>query len=634
MSGILPDIEIVGLVSPTYLAGESTRHGAHACTRNSARESRRWRCRLGGDIIKKSRASAEPRGGGKMTEWAGKNLLCYGDNLGFLTDTELFPNECIDLIYLDPPFNSQQSYNVLFKEASGTPEAAQIKAFEDTWRWDTAANAALTQIHQDPACPATLVDLMKTFMNFLRPSPMLAYLVQMAVRLVHMHRILKPTGSLYLHCDPTASHYLKLVLDAIFGPAKFANEIVWQRTNAHNLRTKHFHKVHDIILFYGKTPDYVWNEQHTSYSQAQLSRYRADTEGRIYTGQDLTMTSSSGKRNFEWRGTRPTKNREWGASVEQLEAWWAEGKILVKKDGTPRLDGLKVYLDEMPGKPVHTIWIDIPRIGNTSRERLGYPTQKPVELLKRIITTSSNPGDVILDPFCGCGTTIDAVETLNRENPDKLPRRWIGIDITHLSINLIKHRLTRFVPPPEYEVIGEPASLAAAEVLAKDDPFQFQFWALGLVGARPAGQKRKKGADLGIDGVRYILDEQKNGAWVSKRMLVQVKGGGVGSKDIRDFVGTLSREKAEMGVFITLQSPTQPMRSEAASAGMYVSPWDKKAYPKVQILTIEELLKDPHRPNPRSLGIPGGTEQHTLPEPPRHKTARSRQRSLGFQQEK
>jgi hypothetical protein len=287
-----------------------------------------------------------------------------------------------------------------------------------------------------------------------------------------------------------------------------------------------------------------------------------------------------------------------------------------------------------------------------AKERLGYPTQKPLGLLKRIVAASSNPGDVILDPFCGCGTTIDAVETVNREavcgtaapavqeniTPEggratnNKPRTWIGIDVTHLSVNLIKHRLTRFVPPPEYEVIGEPASLSAAEALAKDDPFQFQFWALGLIGARPAGQSKRKGADQGIDGVRYFMDESKGGQGLLKRMLVQVKGGGnVGSKDIRDFVGTISREKAELGVFITLTGPTQPMRSEAATAGMYTSPWDKKAYPKVQILTVEELLKDRSRPNPRCLLIPAGADQHTLPEPPRHRRRASPQGSLGFQ---
>jgi len=619
-----------------------------------------------------------------MTDWAGKNLLCYGDNLGFLTDTELFPNECIDLIYLDPPFNSQQSYNVLFKEASGTPEAAQIKAFEDTWRWDTAANAALTQIHQDPACPATLVDLMKTFMNFLRPSPMMAYLVQMAIRLVHMHRILKPTGSLYLHCDPTASHYLKLVLDSIFGARGFRNEIIWQRTSAHS-DAQRWSRVTDVILYVNKSESCTWHPQYEAHREEYLaSKYRyKESDGRVYRLDNMTSPHPRPNMMYEWKGF-PCPPFGWRYSKETMERLDLEGRIWYPEDKSKRPQ-LKRYLHEMSGRLLTNLWTDIPPINSQAQERMGYPTQKPVELLKRIISSSSNPGDVVLDPFCGCGTTIDAVETLNREavgttgvspvgvggtavsavgfggtpvsgvgfggtpgmstggtpvppsppSPPSPPppRRWIGIDVTHLSIGLIKHRLTRFSPPPEYEVIGEPASVSAAEVLAKEDPFQFQFWALGLIGARPAGQKRKKGADLGIDGVRYILDEQKNGAWVSKRMLVQVKGGGVGSKDIRDFVGTLSREKAEIGVFITLQSPTQPMRSEAASAGMYTSPWDKKAYPKVQILTVEDLLKDPHRPNPRCLLVPGGTEQHTLPEPPRHKTARSRQRSLGFQKE-
>jgi len=560
-----------------------------------------------------------------MTEWEGKNLLCFGDNLEFLSDSTLFPNDCIDLIYLDPPFNSQASYNVLFKEASGTPAAAQIKAFEDTWTWDMAANEALTRIHNDPAVPAPLVELMKTFMNFLKASPMMAYLVQMAVRLVHMHRILKSTGSLYLHCDPTASHYLKLILDAIFGPTQFRNEITWQRTNAHN-DAGQYGRIHDTLLFYVKSDKYTWNVIFGSYSPEQLKRYKKDSDGRLYTGQDLTASrpdSNSGK--FEWRGTMPSPSRGWGYTKEQLDKWWAEGRILTKKDGTPRMDGLKVYLDEMPGKPLQSIWTDIPRIPNTSAERLGYPTQKPLELLKRIVSASSNPGDVIMDPFCGCGTTIDAVETINRENPKEQPRTWIGIDVTHLSINLIKHRLTRFEPLPEYEVIGEPAGLSGAEALAQQDPFQFQFWALGLIGARPIGGKKKKGADLGIDGVRYFLDEMKAKQPVTKTMLVQVKSGKVGSKDIRDFVGTLTREKAQMGVFITLVEPTGPMKSEAASAGTYTSPWDKKTYPKVQILTIKELLADPYRPNPRCLRVPGGASQHTLPEAPKHRGPRTKQ---------
>ena len=487
-----------------------------------------------------------------MTEWQGKNLLCYGDNLVFLSDQILFPNECVDLIYLDPPFNSQQSYNVLFKETTGTPSAAQIKAFEDTWTWDMSANEALTKIHTDQAVPSTLVELMKTFMNFLKASPMMAYLVQMAIRLVHMHRVLKPTGSLYLHCDPTASHYLKIVLDAIFGPRQFRNEIIWQRTNSHN-DAGQYGRIHDVILFYVKSDQYTWNVAYTDYSPEQIKRYKVDEAGRMYTGQDLTASrpdSDSGK--FNWRGTMPSPSRGWGYTVEQLEKWWKEGRILTKKDGTPRMDGLKVYLDEMPGKPAQSIWTDIPRIANTASERLGYPTQKPLELLKRIILASSNPGDVVMDPFCGCGTMIDAVETINREGVSSgqpagtgaLARRWIGIDVTHLSINLIKHRLTRFVDPPvEYEVLGEPASVSAAEVLAEDDPYQFQFWALGLIGARPIGQSKKKGADQGIDGVRYFVDEIKSGQSVIKRMLVQVKGGHVTASQVRDFVGTRRRRR-------------------------------------------------------------------------------------------
>lgn len=511
-----------------------------------------------------------------MTEWDEKNLLCFGDNLTFLSDSTLFPDESIDLIYLDPPFNSQATYNILFKETTGTPDAAQIKAFEDTWTWDQSANEALTRIHTDRKVPAPLVELMKTFMNFLKPSPMMAYLVQMAIRLVHMHRILKPTGSLYLHCDPTASHYLKLVLDAIFGPRNFRREIIWslETVSGYKSTARNWIRCHDTLFYYAKDSSKVlFNIMYLPHRSEYVARFKkTDSKGRKYRDD--------------------------------------------------RSGGRRQYLDETPGRRIGDVWDDIMSFqqASTSSEYLGYQTQKPLALLKRIVSASSNPGDVILDPFCGCGTTIDAVETINRENPEQEPRRWIGIDITHLAINLIKHRLTRFSPPPEYKVIGEPESLSGAKALARQDPFQFQFWALGLIGARPTGSQRKKGADMGIDGVRYIMDEQKNGHWVTKRMLVQVKSGKVGVKDIRDFVGTLTREKAEMGVFITLAEPTARMKQEAASVGNYTSPWDNKPYPKVQILTIEQLLQDPHRPNPRCLQIPGGTStQHTLPNPPKHK---------------
>lgn len=564
-------------------------------------------------------------------EWEGKNLLCFGDNLGLLSDTQLFPEGCIDLIYLDPPFNSQQSYNVLFKEASGTPEAAQFKAFEDTWTWDLRANEALTKITTtDKAVPPALVDLMKTFMNFLKPSPMMAYLVQMAVRLVHMHRVLKPTGSLYLHCDPTASHYLKLVLDAIFGPRNFANEIVWKRTSAHSdarQGRKGFGNVTDTLLYYTAGDAFGFNPQHRPYGDVYLRKYRyRDKDGRLYRLDNLTGPGGAGKGNpsYEVMGIV----RHWRYSRKRMQQLIAEGRVVQTKPGT--VPQYKRYLDEMPGAPVQNLWDDISPINSQAQERLGYPTQKPLELLKRIVAASSNPGDVVMDPFCGCGTTIDAVETLNRQNPDKPARRWIGIDITHLAVNLIKHRLTRFTPVPQYIELGAPESVAAGEALAQRDRHQFELWALGLIGARPAGARKTKGADKGIDGVRYFQDEQKNGAWIAKKMLVQVKSGHVTSAHLRDLAGAMTRERAEMGVFITLEEPTKPMRSEAAAAGTYMSPWDKQAYPKVQILTIEELLKDPHRPNPRCLQVPGGATQHTLPEPPKHRLRRDKQAKLDF----
>ena len=339
-----------------------------------------------------------------------------GDNLPIMRGMN---SESVDLIYLDPPFNSNANYAApIGSEAAGAE-------FKDTWTLNDVDVAWLDLIEaKHPALNrvihAAMTDSDKS------------YLIYMAVRLIEMHRILKPTGSIYLHCDPTMSHYLKLVMDAVFGKRNFRNEIVWQRTNAHNLKAKYFSKTHDVLLFYSKDKDYTWNNQYTDYSQAQLSRYKKDETGRLYTCRDLTV-SSGGNRNFQWRGSRPSSNRSWGASLEQLERWYREGRILLKRDGTPRLDGLKVYLDELPGKQIPAIWTDIPRIGNTSKERLGYPTQKPLALLERIIKASSNEGEVVFDPFCGCATTLVAA--------DRLQRDWIGIDISAKASELVVERI-------------------------------------------------------------------------------------------------------------------------------------------------------------------------------------------------
>ncbi|MHB8542025.1 MAG: DNA methyltransferase [Candidatus Acidiferrales bacterium] len=510
------------------------------------------------------------------------NQLYYGDNLDVLR--RYIKDESVDLVYLDPPFKSNQDYNVLFAEKDGTGAAAQFKAFEDTWEWNQLSQAVLEEIIEGGG---RVSQVMQAFRQFLGTNDMLAYLTMMAPRLVELHRALKSTGSIYLHCDPTASHYLKLLMDSIFNPVYFRNEITWQRTNAHNAAGQ-YGRIHDTLLFYVKSEGYCWNEITTSFGAQQLKRYRKDAHGRLFTTQDMTASrpnSDSGK--FEWRGTMPPPTRGWGYELEQLEKWWKEGRILTKSDRTPRMDGLIVYLDEKEGKPLQSVWTDIPRIPNTSAERLGYPTQKPEALLERIIKSSSNEGDTVLDPFCGCGTTIAVAQRLNR--------KWIGIDITHLAIGLIKSRLRDAfgeAVKETYKVIGEPTALPDAEQLAKDDPYQFQWWALGLVGARRAEQR--KGSDQGIDGRLYFHDEGEGGA--TKQIILSVKSGHVNVTYIRDLRGVIEREKAEIGVLITLEDATKPMRTEAAAAGTYKSPWGKRGseelhYPRLQILTIAELLE-------------------------------------------
>lgn len=522
-----------------------------------------------------------------MTDWI--NKLYFGDNLNIMR--EHIPDESVDLIYLDPPFNSKATYNVLFKEVNGTDSSAQITAFEDTWHWDLKAEETYHEVVTQG--PKKLADLIQAMRSFLGQNDMMAYLTMMAIRLVEMYRVLKPTGSIYLHCDPTASHYIKLLMDAVFGLANYRNELIWRRTNAHNMRSSQYPRVHDTLFLYSKTDGFLWKPIYTEYSERQLRRYRPDASGRLYTGQDLTIASTQESQKFEWRGAVPPPNRGWGLPVEELEKLWAEGRILTRRDGVPRLDGRKVYLDEMPGKIADSVWTDIPRIGNTASERLGYPTQKPEALLERIIKVSSNEGDLVLDPFCGCGTAIAVAERLNR--------RWVGIDITHLAITLMKHRLEdafgRELSP--YEVIGVPKDLRSAEALARQDRFQFEWWALGLVDARPA-QDQKRGADGGVDGYIYFFDDGRSRA---KKVIVQVKSGNVKASDIRDLRGVIERERAAIGAFITLQAPTGAMRAEAASAGFYESPlFPDRRYPRLQIITIEELLDGRELEYPK-LGI-------------------------------
>lgn len=509
------------------------------------------------------------------------NTLYYGDNLGVLRNS--IADESVDLIYLDPPFNSNATYNVLFKTPKGIKSDAQIEAFDDTWHWGPTAEAAYTEVLQQNNTDVT--EVLTAFRTFLGDNDMMAYIVMMSVRLLELHRVLKSTGSMYLHCDPTASHYLKIVLDAVFGKGAFRNEIIWKRNNSHS-SGKRFGRIHDTIFFYTKGSKWTWNWTFGKFSEEQLGRFEEDEDGRLYKAENLTAerkNSNSGK--FEWRGTIPGPTRGWAHTQEQLEEWWDEGLILTKKDGTPRLDGLKIYLDDLEGAKSQDIWIDIPRVANISHERLGYDTQKPLALLERIISASSNEGDVVLDPFCGCGTAVHAAQ--------KLGRKWLGIDVTHLAISLIEKRLKDAFPGIAFEVHGTPKDIGGARDLAERDKHEFQLWACSLVTAQ-AYKGGKKGADSGIDGVLYFQDDKK----LPKKIVVSVKGGeNVSVPMIRDFGHVIDREKAAMGFFVTLTSPTKPMAKEAVGAGYYTSDATGSNYGKIQILTIEGLMNGTERPS-------------------------------------
>lgn len=512
-----------------------------------------------------------------------KNTLFYGDNLDILR--EYVTDESVDLVYLDPPFNSNRNYNVLFKDEGGKESESQITAFEDTWHWNHVAEQTYNELVTDaPARIGTMIGAMRQFIG---TNQMMAYLVMMAARLVELHRVLKPTGSLYLHCDPTASHYLKIILDTIFGPERYRSELSWRRSSAHNdgkQGRKQYGNVRDTILFYTKSDNWTWNWLYTPYSQEYLdSAYKHVEEGtnRRFRLGDLTAAKGGGDTSYEFRGTKPYKGRFWAYSKENMEKFYQDSRLYFPKNGgTP---SYKRYLDEMPGVPIQNDWDDVnPAFGG---ESLGYPTQKPLALLERIIAASSNEGDVVLDPFCGCGTAVAAA--------NKLGRKWIGIDITHLSIALQKYRMEQMFPGIQLSIVGEPEDIGAAHQLATDDRYQFQWWALSLIRARPlggeAGSKTgKKGSDKGIDGVVTFIDDNTG---KPKRVLVQVKSGKVKSGDIRDLVGTIQRENAAIGVFITLENPSRDMTTEAVSAGFYRSPGWQRDYPRIQILTISDLLR-------------------------------------------
>lgn len=537
-----------------------------------------------------------------------KNQLYYGDNLDVLR--RYIKDESVDLIYLDPPFNSRQDYNVLFAEKDGARSSSQIKAFEDTWEWNLDAERAYEEIVEKGG---RVADAMRAMRTFLLNSDMMAYLAMMAPRLVELKRVLKLTGSIYLHCDPTASHYLKMLMDAIFSPQFFMNEVIWKRTSAHSY-AKRYGPVHDVLLFYAKSEKTAWFQQSQDYDPQYIETFfdQEDLDGRRWKRTDLTGAGvRKGPSGKNWRGINVTaKGRHWMHPPEVLDELDKAGKIHwpEKEGGMPRL---KQYPEDLAGVPLQDVWTDIRPMHNLSAERLGYQTQKPEKLLERILLSSSAEGNLVLDPFCGCGTTISVAQ--------RLKRHWIGIDITHLAVNLIKKRLRdAFGPDVEktYEVIGEPTTFSEAQALAEEDKMQFQWWALGLVGARPA--EEKWGADHGIDGRLYFHDD-KSGR--TKQIIISVKAGGVTVSQVRDLRGVIEREKAEIGVLISLEPPTKPMEKEAAVAGFYDSPFGKK-YPRLQLLTIEQLLAG------KEIDYPRGAHDVTFKKAPKAKSTKAK--SIGL----
>ncbi len=500
-----------------------------------------------------------------------KNKLYFGDNLDILR--EHVADESVDLIYLDPPFNSKATYNVLYQEKNGTDSAAQIKAFDDTWHWDMSTEAAYQEVVTGGGKIAVLLDALR---QFLGSNDMMAYLVMMAIRLIELHGVLKPTGSIYLHCDPTASHYLKLLMDGVFSEKNFLNEVTWQRFKFH-ADAHRWGRLHDVLLVYAKDASAVeFETQRRPYNKAYIkSHFKRDEDGRLYRLDNALAQGAGPARRFFGKAIEPRPGTHWRWSQENIDRLSTEGRIVLTSKGWPTA---KRYLDEMPGHPVGDVWTDIAEINSQARERLGYPTQKPEALLERIIKAGSNEGDLVLDPFCGCGTTVAVAERLHR--------RWIGIDITHLAIGLMRHRLNDTFGPElsSYEVIGDPKDVPGANALFDQDPFQFEWWALGLVEARG---EQKMGPDKGVDGRIFFFDDDSGKA---KKVVVQVKGGHVGSPQVSQLKGAMEAEEAEIGAFITLQEPTRPMREAAAVAGFYDPPGLLPKVPRLQILTIEELL--------------------------------------------
>jgi site-specific DNA-methyltransferase (adenine-specific) len=503
------------------------------------------------------------------------NTLLFGDCLDWLIKMDA---GSVDLVYLDPPFNSKAAYNLLYKSPDGAASQAQYQTFVDSWRWGESTDAALKYVTESGS-PA--LGILTSLNNYMQKSDLMAYLVMMAARLIALRRVLKPSGSLYLHCDASACHYLKIILDEVFGSGTFRNEIVWRRSTGKSLMTRRLPTNHDVILFYSGEGN-TWNEDAvflpydpTNLPEKTAEKYsHEDPNGRRYQLDNLINPNPDRPNlTYEFLGI----TRVWRWTRDRMQAAYDKGLVVQPAPG--RVPRFKRYLDEQRGMPLDDVWTDIPPLNSQAQERLGYQTQKPKLLLERIIKMSSNPGDVVLDPFAGCGTAIEAAQGLGR--------RWIGIDITVLAIDVVERRLNRMGlrRKVEYTVDGIPLDMDGAHRLFAEDPHMFQLWALTLVDGQPR-EGGKRGADKGVDGLIYYAEDSRT----TGQAIISVKGGeNIHAQHIRDLVGAMTNQRAKLGIFITLHKPTSAMERAAREAESIEV--GGKLRPRVQICTIEELLK-------------------------------------------
>ena len=520
------------------------------------------------------------------------NKLYYGDCLTIIRDKMRLAS--VDLIYLDPPFNSKRNYNAIYKDETGRPLPVQVEAFCDMWELDEQRERAIRSmpvLMREAGIDDSVAEFWRIWLNALRNTQprLLAYLSYMVERVIWMKGILKPTGSIYLHCDPTASHYLKVMLDGVFGHDNFRNEIIWKRTSAHS-DAKAMGAVHDCILHYTATDKFTFNAQHVAYDKEYVKiRYKhQDEDGRKWMDDNITAKGlSGGGYEYEYKG----KLSIWRVPLERMKELDEQNRLYFTRNGGIRI---KRYLDQMKGLPLSDLWMDINPINSQSKERLGYATQKPVALLERILCASTNKGDVVLDPFCGCATTLEAAH--------KLGRRWIGIDIAFHAIRRVTQVRLRercdLLDGRDFEIEGVPLTLEGAQYLWEQDKYHFQQWVIEQVDGFVTS---KRTADGGIDGRLYFDIGEKE----FQSMVIEVKGGeSVNIGVVRDLRGVLEREDALLAGLIVMKElgtvKTRNFKREMAAAGDLEV--NGKFYPRMQMLTVADILDGQQFKTPGAVG--------------------------------